>query len=358
MRQRRNDGNPNDVALGGFRMSSLDRTMKRGLRLGPVRVCLFLCITATAVSAQLATRAISPPPMATAEFDALFERVSNWGRWGRDDQLGALNLIGPAVRRAASWLVRDGTAISLSRLITSPGGASSSQPELLHMLSTASTPDVTSHSERTTIAPHGPIHTHLDAFSHFFYKDRMYNGIPRSAVTDRGAERLAVTGAGTGIYTRGVLIDLPRLKRVPYLEPGAPILVSELEAWLETAKLELRPGDAVFIRTGRSTMPVTPPPMQIAGLHVSTVRWLKQHDIALLGSDVGADVWPSGVDGVRSPVHTLLLVAMGTPILDNCDLEDLSRAAAERQRWEFLVTLAPLRISGATGSAVNPVAVF
>ena len=149
-----------------------------------------------------------------------------------------------------------------------------------------------------------------------------------------------------------------RLKRVPYLEPGAPILVSELEAWLETAKLELRPGDAVFIRTGRSTMPVTPPPMQIAGLHVSTVRWLKQHDIALLGSDVGADVWPSGVDGVRSPVHTLLLVAMGTPILDNCDLGDLSRAAAERQRWEFLVTLAPLRISGATGSAVNPVAVF
>ena len=339
-------------------MSGSEATIKHmGVRrLGGI--CLVLGLFAQGLSAQRDERTASSALVTTVEFEALMQSVSNWGRWGRDDQRGTLNLISPAVRRAASMLVRDGAAISLSRLITLSGGTPDSQPGVLDMLSMGSTPGVTSHSERTTIAPHGPIHTHFDAPSHFFYNELMYNGIPRTAVTEHGAEKLAVTIASTGIHTRGVLIDLPRLKRVPYLEPGTSILVSDLEASLKAAQLELRPGDAVFIRTGRSSMPVTPPPMRIAGLHVSTVRWLRQHDVAVLGSDVGADVWPSGVVGVRSPVHTLLLVAMGTPILDNCDLEELGRATAERKRWDFLLTIAPLRISGATGSAVNPVAVF
>ena len=127
-----------------------------------------------------------------------------------------------------------------------------------------------------------------------------------------------------------------------------------MDAALKQAGLTLRSGDAVLIRTGRAPRP----PDRRAGLHVSTVKWLKDRDVAVVGSDDSIDAWPSGVEGIRSPIHVLLLVAMGTPILDHLDLNALGEAAAARGRWEFVLTFAPLPVIGATGSVVNPIAYF
>jgi kynurenine formamidase len=163
-----------------------------------------------------------------------------------------------------------------------------------------------------------------------------------------------------GIFTRGVLMDIPRLKGVSYLEPGTPIYPEDLDAWEKKAALRVRPGDVVLIRTGRWARRATKGPWsgELAGLHVTSARWLKNRDAAVLGSDAAQDVMPSGVDGVRQPIHLLVLVAMGMPILDNIDLEALSEAAAARKRWDFLLTASPLAVPGATGSALNPIAVF
>ena len=121
-------------------------------------------------------------------------------------------------------------------------------------------------------------------------------------------------------------------------------------------------GDAVLIRTGRWARRAAKGPWpagdSLAGLHASCARWLKARDIAVLGSDSAGEVRPTGVDGMRGPIHTLVLVAMGVPILDNCDLEQLSQNTQQRKRWEFLLTTAPLSVPGATGSSLNPIAVF
>jgi kynurenine formamidase len=202
----------------------------------------------------------------------------------------------------------------------------------------------------------------MDALCHYFYKDQMYNGIPRSAVTANGAGRLSIYRAKGGLFSRGILVDIPRLKGVPYLEPGTPIYPEDFDAWEKYAGIKVEAGDIVLVRTGRWARRADKGPWpaadHLAGMHASSARWLKSRDIAVLGSDSAGEVRPTGVEGMRGPVHTLILVAMGVPILDNCDLEDVSRAAAERKRWEFLLTTAPLAVPGATGSALNPIAVF
>ena len=223
-------------------------------------------------------------------------------------------------------------------------------------------PDASSHSDLFTIAHHGLAHTHLDALAHYFYKDRMYNGFPRSAVTAEGAGKLSIHIAKGGIFSRGVLVDIPRLKGVPYLEPGTPIYPEDLDAWEKFAGVRIESGDVVLVRTGRWARRAEKGPWpasdHLAGLHASCALWLKERDIAVLGSDSAGEVRPTGVESMRGPIHTLMIVAMGVHILDNCDLEELSVAAAERKRWEFLLTTAPMAVPGATGSALNPIAVF
>ena len=157
-------------------------------------------------------------------------------------------------------------------------------------------------------------------------------------------------------------MDIARLKGVDYLERGTPIYPEDLDAWEKKARLKVGSGDVVFIRTGRWALRAEKGPWAVskgsAGLHASCAKWLKSRDVAILGSDAASDVMPSGIDGVAQPIHTLVLVAMGMPIFDNCDLELLGRESSRRQRWEFLLTAAPLAVPGATGSALNPIATF
>jgi kynurenine formamidase len=296
-----------------------------------------------------------------ADIDSMMKSLSNWGRWGKDDELGALNLITPEKRRQAATLVREGFTVSLAHEAVKTEMASSSA--FGHkMTSLPQVMDITSASDEYRVAYHGFTQTHMDGLCHLFYKGQMYNGFSQKEVTEKGAARLSVHNFKQGIVTRGVLMDLPKLLGVRFLAGSEAIYPHHLDAWEKAAGLKVESGDAVLIRTGRWERGKVEGEWDImknsAGLHASCLPWLKQRDVAVVGSDLALDVLPSGVEGFELPVHWVVIVAMGMPILDNCDFEALSAAADSRKRWSFLLTVAPLVVTGGTGSPVNPLATF
>jgi kynurenine formamidase len=300
--------------------------------------------------------------LSQADFDKLMTTLSNWGRWGKDDQKGALNLITPEKRRQAAALVTEGISISLAHLAIKD--ASDDSPAFKHQMVEIpkGSQDFASAADEYSVRYHGFTQTHLDGLCHLVYRGKMYNGFSQDELTAHGAGKLGIQVYQCGIFTRCLLMDIPRLHGVPYLEGGRAIYPEDLEAWEQKAGIKVGSGDAVLIRTGRWARRHQKGPWKImegsAGLHALCMPWFKARDVAVLGSDLALDVMPSGVDGVALPVHWITVVAMGVPILDNCDLEAASEAAAARRRWSFLLTVAPLAVQGGTGSPVNPLATF
>jgi kynurenine formamidase len=320
-----------------------------------------LLLLALLLSSHGTTQLSSPRDVSQVDVERWMTELSNWGRWGKDDQIGTVHLITPAKRREAALLVKDGYSVSLARNVETEKAADNPSPFGHTMLSTGSHPNGQFVLDEYRVSYHGYAHTHMDALCHMAWKGKMYNGFPQTDVTSQGAKELAVTGYKNGIVTRGVLIDIPRMKNKPFLEPGTAIYPEDLDAWEKTTGTKVLSGDVVFIRTGRWTRrKLSGPwdPGQIAGLYASCARWLKQRDVAIVGSDAATDVMPSRVPGVVQPMHQLLLIAMGTPIFDNCDLEELASATATRNRWTFLLEAAPLPVPGGTGSPLNPIATF
>ena len=217
-------------------------------------------------------------------------------------------------------------------------------------------------SDRYEISYHGYSHSHIDALCHILYKGKMYNGYSQDTVTEEGCTRSSIVNLQGGIVTRGIVFDIPRLKDVPWLEPGTPIYTEDLEAFEEMAGLRVRAGDAIFIRTGRWARRAELGPWAVsqnaAGLHASTMPWIRSRDISFIGSDAALDVVPSQVEGVDLPVHVLTIVAMGIDIFDNQDLEAVAGTAAELGRWEFLLVAGPLAVETGTGSPINALAIF
>ena len=177
-----------------------------------------------------------------------------------------------------------------------------------------------------------------------------------------GARKLGIQNAKNGIFTRGVLVDIPWLRGVDFLEPGTAITSKDLEAWEAKTGVKVGSGDVLLIRTGRFERVRQKGQWNFlegaAGSHASVAKWLKARDVAVIGSDGVSDVMPSGVEGLFNPLHELVLVGLGMPILDNLDLDQLAREARQRNRWTFLFIGAPLRVPGGTGSPLNPLAVF
>jgi len=300
-----------------------------------------------------------------ADFERFMKELSNWGRWGKDDQMGAVNLITPAKRKQAVATVKEGASFSMARNAETQGAVDNPQPIVRKGNPNGPPPatDISSTGDSFFISYHGYAHTHMDSLCHFFYKDQMYNGYARSEVTpEGGAAKNAVLNFKNGILTRGILMDIPRLKGIEYLEPGTRIYPEDLDAWEKKAHVKVGPGDVVFIRTGRWARRDAKGPWPVseglAGLYVTCAKWLHSRDVAILGGDDAQDVLPSGIEGISQPIHVLVLVAMGMPIFDNCDLELISKEAAKRNRWEFLVTAAPAAVPFATGSVLNPIATF
>lgn len=305
-------------------------------------------------------------PMARAEFDALLKQVNNAGRWGAQDERGTLNLITPEVRRAASSEVRTGITVSLAREMVHgepEGGFGPITSEVLVVSDSILGPSdgsVVWAAERISLLYHGWSYTHIDALSHMpSYHGRGYNNAPASHAPPAGQTRNSVTSMRDGVISRGVLIDLPALKGVAYVAPGGAITAGDLEAWEQRTGVRIRAGDVVLVRSGRWSAPALAANVaRSAGIHPGTAVWLHSRGVAALGDEGGTDTSPTAVQGINSPMHVLALVGMGMPLIENLDLEELAKQAAAQRRWTFLFVLAPLNVRGATGSAVNPIAVF
>jgi kynurenine formamidase len=307
---------------------------------------------AVAIAAQPAGRS----PRNAAEFDAMFQQIKNWGRWGPDDQLGSANLVTAAKRKQAVSLAKTGETVSLAHNPLTERADDNANPFEHTMLRGNS-------MDRYAVSYHGYAHSHIDALCHILYKDQTYNGYARADVnTDKGCTKLGIENLKKGIVTRGILIDIARLRNVPYLEPGTAIYVEDLEAWEKKTGVKIASGDAVLLRTGRWARRDKLGPWNVgqsaAGLHASVAPWIKARGVAFLGSDAAEDVTPSMVEGIALPIHTLLITALGINLLDNQDLEALGETAARLNRWEFMLTIAPVPVTGGTGFPLNAIAMF
>lgn len=331
-------------------LTSLKLLRLRGILFGIFALALFP--VALAQPAETVTR---------VEFDAWMQEISNWGRWGNEDELGTLNLITDRKRIEAAALVRDGTTVSLSLPVNKQRDSVNSNP-FQHSLTESTFGGHTVAGDVYSVQYHGFAHSHMDGLPHFSHKGTFYNGFSVDVLTPTGSERLGIHNAYLGIFSRGLLVDIPRLRGVDFLEPGTALTAADLEAWEEQTGLRVGSGDVLLIRTGRwervRQLGQWNFVGQAAGVHASLAKWLKARDVAVLGSDGVSDVMPSGVEGLFNPLHELVIVGLGMPLLDNLDLDALAATAAEKNRWEFLFVGSPLRVEGGTGSPMNPLALF
>jgi len=298
-------------------------------------------------------------PLSPDRVLAFHKTLSNWGRFGERDQLGTLNLITPAKRAAAARLVRTGRTVSCARSLPTLPSVENPNPVQHHMIGTCTEGYG---GDYFAIAPHGFATSHIDALCHIFHDGKLYNGYPIEKVTAHGALELGIHELKDGVVSRGVLIDVPAVHGVEYLEPGTPIFPEELENAEKRQGLRVEPGDVLLVRTGRWALRKErgpwDPRQQCAGLDASCLPWLHERGVATLGCDGVSDVVPSRIEGVNLPIHSVAIAAMGLHLLDNLELEPLAKACAEEKRWEFLLTVAPLILFRGTASPVNPIAMF
>ncbi|GAA3450814.1 cyclase family protein [Dactylosporangium matsuzakiense] len=302
-----------------------------------------------------------------------FDTLSNWGRWGDDDQLGTLNHITDEVRLAAARSVRHGRSVSCAWEVAVPQELERStttcpcaadMPGAEHMPSPTFRNDRRwgFSTERLALTFHGNTITHLDSPCHIFWDGRTYNGRPHTLVSpETGSSWAAVTAAANGIVTRGVLLDIAAVRDVPQLAPAQPVFPADLEAAEQRQGVRVRQGDAVLLRTGHGRTRHESGPstgFTQSGWHASCLPWLHERSAALIGADTPQDVQPSGYPDILMPVHSVALVAMGLWLLDNCDLEACAKTAAELGQWDFQLAVAPIRFAGTSGSPVNPIATF
>jgi kynurenine formamidase len=301
------------------------------------------------------------PTVSKAEYEKWKTELSNWGRWGKDDQLGAINLITAVKRKQAAALVKEGVTVSLAGDVNTERSSDNGQP-YEHVMTSAGPGGA---GDSLAVSFHGYAHTHIDAFAHRFFEGKMWNGFSYEEVTkEEGAKKNSIYNLHNGIFTRGILIDIPRLKGVAYLEPGTRIFIEDIEAWEKQAGIKVAAGDALFIRTGRWARRAKTGPwnagVETAGLDPSVLPWLKRRDVSILGSETAQDATPPPATSELGPLalHDFALIVLGVQLMDDTNLEAVSAAAAARKRWEFLLTAAPLPVSNGTGSPLNPIAVF
>jgi kynurenine formamidase len=303
-----------------------------------------------------------------------FQTLSNWGRWGADDELGTLNLITPAKRQQAAGLVREGVVVSCGRTIGYEPSADNALPARHFILASGEGEPAVSvgragATDVFVLQPHGITMTHLDAPAHSFVRAdpsqpwTLYNGRPaRLVTTAQGATVGSIELAGGGIVSRGVLLDIPAVRGVPWLEASDPVFPEDLDAAEAAQGVRVEPGDVLFVRTGfpkrRAELGPRPPTEGIPALQPACLPWLRERDVAVLGADTGNDVMPAQYPSIGLPVHGVGMGAIGLWILDNPDYEELASVCARLRRWAFQVVIAPLKLAYGTGSPVNPLAML
>ena len=295
----------------------------------------------------------------------LAKRVSNWGRWGADDELGTLNFITPDVVRRGAACVRRGEVFSLGLPFGADGPqiGTGGRVNPLHLMSVIGGqygPDFRFADDVVTM----PLQcaTQWDSLAHVWYDDRLYNDVPASAVTYAGASRNSIDRL-KGIVSRGVLLDVARARNVERLEGGQVIIPADLEAAERRAGVRVERGDVLLLRTGwmrvftkendRLTYMKSEP-----GLGIDCVEWLHAREVAAVAADTQAvEVLPGEDPRLVLPVHLLCIRDMGLTLGEMFDLEALADDCARDGVYEFLFSAPPLRIRGAVGSPLNPLAV-
>ncbi len=296
------------------------------------------------------------------EVESYLRDRRNWGRWGSDDEIGAINLITPQKRVAAAGLVRSGRSVSLSREFPTVPGPGNVNPAH-HWMRTVAFGTGGAAMDYYGIFYHGNIATHIDALCHIWDEHGIYNGRdPDSEITFDGAKFGGIEKWSDGIITRGVLIDMPKHRGEPYVTQEHPVHGWELEDAAKAQGVTMEPGDALAVYCGREAWQDAHPDTPYAtmspdrpGFHASCLPFIRDNDVAVLVWDM-MDANPLGYD-VPFTVHGAIY-AYGVALLDNALLQPLAEACAEEGRHEFMLTVNPLRVVGGTGSPVNPVALF
>ena len=295
--------------------------------------------------------------------------LSNWGKWGPKDQRGALNYITPEKTRAATRLVEDGVTVTLGHFVNEDEAMDSGNFWPTEHRMTSIDPNTgmpRSALDAMSFSLHDGQLSHMDALCHYATRRNgeaiIFNGYPQNLTANGCVGNLAIDDMGPGYVTRGILVDMPLLRGVDWLEPSTPIYVSDLEEWEDFAGITVSPGDVLLIRAGRWARREALGPWNYArggaGLHASVLPWLKERGVSLLVGDAVNDVQPSGVRGINRPIHTMTQVFIGLPLVDNGYLEDVAREAAARQRWEFMVSWQITKVPNGTASPFNAIATF
>lgn len=295
------------------------------------------------------------------------ERPPQWGRWGDEDERGALNLLTPERVLAALSIPTQGMVYNLGAEVRSRGVPMAtgrplpSAPMLFFTVDGGDyaaggrLSDGLGSAEDMLFMPvHGSA-THIDSLGHVWIEDQLYNGFPSASVRSQGMRRLGIQNVGH-IVARGVLLDIAGAHGVDYLTAGYEIAASELAAAERAHGVQVRPGDVVLVRTGWGKRFLEDPDEYTAtapGLGAESARWLAERDVVAVGADTLAlEVLPSK-PGATMPVHRILLHEHGIYILELLELDGL----ADDGVHEFLFVALPLRIRGATGSPLNPIAI-
>lgn len=308
------------------------------------------------------------PTIATdADFRRAMKELSNWGRWGDKDELGAANLITPAKRKQAMALAKEGISVSLAHDIVQEKAADATT--ILERSVVTVSPGVAMDRLQYTGTYHGVIHSHLDAVDcHIMVDGKGYNGVSMEEIKAAGGcPRGSINALKDGVVTRGILFDATRLpgKATPqgWLEPGTAIHREDLEALEKIQRVKVSSGDVILLYTGRWKRREAKGPWPnsegFAGYHADVAYFIKERGVSFIGSDGPNDVSPSGLpQSVGLGLHQLALVTMGVSIFDNLDFERAVEQARKLNRYEFLFVASPLRIEKGMGSPLNPLAIF
>ena len=296
--------------------------------------------------------------------------LNNWGRWGEDDQKGTLNHLSKEKTLQALSLVTEGQTVSCARQVEFTAAADVPKPPQHYMVSAGDNYRKGEGVDRQVAMDyfglifHGHTVTHIDSLAHFFWDGQTFNGRPSSVVsTTEGATEFDVMAASEGIVTKGVLVDAPLVRGVEYIERGDGVGISDIEGAEQKHGVRLERGDVLLMRTGQLgrrevTGPVDTWVGGSSGPSPEILPLLHEREIAVMGSDTGNDIVPNPYQRFSNPVHQVGIVGLGLWILDNAWLDDLAEACRQRGKWEFMISILPLKLPTVTGSPVNPVVVF
>ncbi len=332
----------------------------------PALGLILFCVAVSVPYAE--SKSDTHPTIANEEdFRRAMKELSNTGRWGADDELGAANLITPAKRKQALALAKEGLPISLAHDAAQEKAADA--PFILERTLNDVTATGTTDRYQYTGTYHGIVHSHLDAVNcHVMYEGKGYNGRSMEDVKAAGGcPKGNITALKDGVVTRAILFDATRLPGKAtaqgWLEPGTAIHREDLEAMEKLEHVKVAPGDVILLYTGRWKRRAEKGPWGrdtgFAGYHADVAYFLKERGVSFIGGDGPNDVMPTGLPAnIGNPLHKLALAAMGVDIFDNLDFERAVEHARQVNRYEFLFSAAPLRIALGTGSPLNPLAIF